>query len=254
MPEGIEAEIYRRAAQRAIGRSVSQVWVDARCGDPASMSELVGATVTGVRRHGKMVVLDTDRMSVGMHFAMTGRLIVDGDAPIAELAYGARRDDPAWDRWVMTFADGGVLRVNDPRRWSRYVADPIVGEEGVDLYSPSAATADALSVVGWRRALKSVLLDQTVVAGIGNLIADEVASAVRVAPRTPIGDVDIGVVARAIEATVDLLDRQGGSHTGDLGPARRHVGAVCPIDGAELAHDTVAGRSTYWCPQHQGGT
>ena len=97
-------------------------------------------------------------------------------------------------------------------------------------------------------------LDQTVVAGIGNLIADEVASAARVAPRTPIGDVDIGVVARAIEATVDLLDRQGGSHTGDLGPARRHVGAVCPIDGAELAHDTVAGRSTYWCPQHQGGT
>ncbi|MDA2959877.1 MAG: hypothetical protein O3A28_09110 [Actinomycetota bacterium] len=254
MPEGIEAEIYRRAARAVVGRTVSHVWVDDRCGDLATFAPLEGATVTDVRRHGKVVVLDTERMSVGMHFAMTGRLIVDGDAPIAELAYGARRDDPAWDRWVMTFADGGVLRVNDPRRWSRYVADPIVGEVGVDLYSPAAAIADALNVVGRRRALKSVLLDQAVVAGIGNLIADEVASAAEVAPRTPIGDVDVGVVARAIEATVHLLDRQGGSHTGDLGPARRHAGAVCPIDGSELAHDTVAGRSTYWCPQHQGGT
>lgn len=251
MPEGIEAEIYRRAACAVIGRTVSHVWVDERCGDMATFAPLAGATVTDVRRHGKTMVLDTDRVSVGIHFAMTGRVIVDDDAPIVELAYGARRDDPAWDRWVMTFIDGGVLRVNDPRRWSRYVADPIVDDVGTDLYSPLEDIETALAAAGRRRGVKSVLLDQSVIAGIGNLIADEVACAARVAPHTPIGEIDIRELADVIVATVRRLDARGGSHTGDLGPARRHVGSRCPLDGTELVHATVAGRSTYWCPQHQ---
>ena len=63
MPEGIEAEIYRRAAEATVGRRINSVWVDDRCGDPHEMKHMVGATPVAARRHGKMVIIDTNRVS-----------------------------------------------------------------------------------------------------------------------------------------------------------------------------------------------
>ena len=253
MPEGIEAEIYRRAAEATVGRRINSVWVDDRCGDPHEIAHMAGAMTVAARRHGKLMIIDTDRVSMGVHFAMTGRLIVDCDAPIEALAYGARRDDPAWDRLRMGFDDGGWIRVNDPRRWSRYWLDPSTAMLGVDLFAESDELSSALSAVGARRGVKSALLDQGVIAGIGNLIADEVASTAGVLPASPLGDIGPDRLATAIATTVHTLYARGGSHTGVLGPDVRFAGATCPRDGAELCHGTVAGRSTYWCPAHQAG-
>ena len=93
MPEGLEAEIYARSARKVIGRRVIAVEVDSLCGDGDQLGTLIGAKVTGLRRHGKHVLVDTNRGVLGMHFGMTGRLIVDGTPAIEQLEYGARRDD-----------------------------------------------------------------------------------------------------------------------------------------------------------------
>ena len=83
MPEGLEAEIYRRSAERALHRRIAAVDVDERQAmAPEIRSVLPGAVFTSARRHGKLVLLDTagpdgEGPTLGLHFGMTGRLVVD---------------------------------------------------------------------------------------------------------------------------------------------------------------------------------
>jgi formamidopyrimidine-DNA glycosylase len=78
---------------------------------------LLGRSFAAARRIGKLLLLDTaGGPTLGLRFGMTGRLLVDGSAGIDELIYASVRDETAWDRLVIGFADGGELRVRDPRR------------------------------------------------------------------------------------------------------------------------------------------
>jgi formamidopyrimidine-DNA glycosylase len=104
-----------------------------------------------------------------------------------------------------------------------------------------------------RAPLKAVLLDQARVAGIGNLLADEILWRAGLDPRRAARSLDpaeVRALARTIRATVGTLTRRGGSHTGDLGPERT-PGGHCPRDGTALERATVGGRTTWWCPVHQ---
>lgn len=254
MPEGLEAEIHRRAAEVIVRRRITAVTVDAACGDPVAIGGLVGARVLGVGRAGKHVILRTSAGELGLHFGMTGRLIVDGVPAMGGLEYGSNRDDPAWDRFTMQ-AGRVTVRVNDPRRWSRYTLDPDVKGLGVDLLVGGDLLGDALSAVRHRRApVKAVLLDQSVIAGVGNLIADEVLFAAGIDPRVALRDLDDARFARLVTALArrpgEML-AAGGSHTGILGPPVRRPGGCCPIDGAPLERVTVGGRTTFICPVHQ---
>jgi formamidopyrimidine-DNA glycosylase len=96
-------------------------------------------------------------------------------------------------------------------------------------------------------------MDQSRIAGLGNLLTDEVLFRAGVDPARPANELDdeeIKRVARAISTTVRTLQRRGGSHTGDHMPARE-PGGHCPRDGAEMLRRTVGGRTTYSCPAHQ---
>jgi formamidopyrimidine-DNA glycosylase len=254
MPEGLEAEIHRRAAEVLVRRRINVADVDPACGDPRIISSLVGARVLGVGRAGKHVIVRTTAGDLGLHFGMTGRLIVDGVPAMGDLEYGSNRDDPAWDRFTLT-AGRVTVRVNDPRRWSRYVLDPDVSALGVDLLAPETHLAAALQSVRRRRApVKAVLLDQSVIAGIGNLIADEVLFTAGIDPRTPFADLDDELRERLLAALVrrpaEML-AAGGSHTGVLGPPVRRPSGCCPLDGSPLERATVGGRTTFICPVHQ---
>jgi formamidopyrimidine-DNA glycosylase len=273
MPEGLEAELYRRAAEPACGRPIASVDIDDRQAMAAEIgAALVGATFVQARRIGKLVLLDTDladgtprragcltpcapAATLGMHFGMTGRLIVDDAAPIAALEYGSRRDDPAWDRFVVRFADGGVLRVNDPRRWATFMLDPAEGRLGPDFLD---VTAEYLAAAFARRraAVKTVLLDQSVVAGYGNLCVDEVLWQAGISPSTPARDLSRKAIGRLVElARPHLLGMlaRGGSHRGTIDPELRASLPPCPRDGAPLRRDQIGGRTTVWCPVHQTG-
>lgn len=263
MPEGLEAELYRRAAERCIGRRVRRVEVDERQPMASELaSVLPGLTLTAARRLGKLVLLDTasprrrsSGPTLGLHFGMTGRLVVDGAAAIARLEYGSGRDAPAWDRLVVDFAGGGTLRVNDPRRWARFTLDPDESRLGPDFLTVGRDRLGAV-LAGRRAALKAVLLDQTLVAGLGNLCVDEVLWQAGLAPSRPGGSLaagEVDVLHATMRSQLPAMLARGGSHRGTIDPGVRATLPACPRDGSPLRREQVGGRATVWCPGHQWG-
>jgi formamidopyrimidine-DNA glycosylase len=255
VPEGLEAEIWRAAIDVTVGRPVLDAWVDDRVASPGFVDAVVGVTIARVRRAGKIVLVDTDGPTIGLHFGMTGRVVVDGTAPIARLQYASGRDDPAWDR-LRLFTDRGrvpAIRFNDPRRLGRITLDPDVSALGVDFASITASRLEA-AIRGRRSAIKTVLLDQTAVAGLGNMCADEVLWWAGIDPRRPADRLDDGDVERlagAIRRRLPMMLRRGGSHRGTLSPVVRLACPPCERDGHPLRRDTIGGRTAVWCPEHQ---
>jgi formamidopyrimidine-DNA glycosylase len=94
------------------------------------------------------------------------------------------------------------------------------------------------------------LLDQGVVAGVGNLLADEILWRAHLEPRRVAGELsveELDGLRRAVRAALRDAIARGGAHTGRLNPHRER-GGRCPRCGAELERATVGGRTTYWCP------
>jgi formamidopyrimidine-DNA glycosylase len=260
VPELIEVEVYRRLADRAVGRTVAEVeapdaWFLKGGATPAQVVGAVeGATIRATDRRGKLLTLDLgpDRPELGLRFGMTGRLVLDHEAPIAELLYTSRRDDPAWDRFALRFTDGARLRLSDPRRLGGVELDPDRSALGPDAWTVTVGALRA-ALAGSGAPLKARLLDQSRVAGLGNLLVDETLWRAGLDPARPAGSLDddeLRRLQRRIRSTVTTLFERGGSHTGDL-QAERHRSGVCPRDGAPLQRRTVGGRTTYSCPQHQ---
>ena len=258
MPEGIEIEIYRRAAAATVGRPIDALVItDPRYPRhgvaPEAIAEVaIGATVRAVRRQGKLLLMDLETATLGLRFGMTGRLIVDDAAPIERLEYASARDDPAWDRVVIAFAGGGSLRIRDQRRLGSIELDP-----DESLLGPDAATIDAAMLAfvlgASSRPVKGRLLDQHAIAGLGNLLCDEICWRAGIDPSTPADELspaEVDVLASTMRSTFAELAERGGSHTGDLQP-ERHRDGRCPIDAAPLERRTLAGRTTYACPVHQ---
>jgi len=218
----------------------------------AVAAALTGRRLEGARRIGKLLLVDTDGPTLGLRFGMTGRLLVDGVPGVEELRYASVRDVPAWDRFVLAFAEGGELRMRDPRRLGGVALDPDEGALGFDAASVRPAQLQAV-LAGSAAPLKARLMDQARLAGVGNLMADEVLYRAGLDPARPAGSLDPGEVRRLhrhLRGTVDDLLRRGGSHLGDLIPARG-PGGMCPRDGTLLVRRTVGGRTTWSCPRHQ---
>lgn len=261
MPEVLEVEMYRRAALGVIGRRVTAVDDE----DPIVVSPagglgiLVGSTVSGVHRHGKVLTIEFESSTAGkdaidLHFGMTGRLIVDGRAALDALVYGAS-DDERWLRFALAF-DEGTLVVSDPRRFSRVRldVDSASRPSGPDVLT--VEDAEFLRRVGAaeRRAIKAVLLDQQVLAGLGNMLVDEILLRVGLDPRCRVADIGeqgVNEVYRAMRDVLPELLERGGSHTGLLASSLRRPGAPCPLDGTPLEKVVVAGRTSFVCPLHQ---
>lgn len=263
MPELIEVEVYRRLAHKAVGRTVDVVeapdsWFLKGGLTPAQVTGAVqGATIEGTGRVGKLLIVDLgpDRPELGLRFGMTGRLVLDGEAPIAQLEYASGRDEPVWDRFALRFTDGTRLRLSDPRRLGGVELDPDQRALGPDAWTIGLADLRR-ALAGSRAPLKARLLDQSRIAGLGNLLVDETLWRARLDPAREAGsltDPELRRLHRRIHATVtDLFDR-GGSHRGDL-QVQRHRDGTCPRCGTPLDRRTVGGRTTYSCPTCLQGT
>jgi len=257
LPELLEVEAYRRATAVVVGGVITAV----QCPDPRFLrrtvdaaelsAALADAAVVAVERRGKVMLVCTDAgHTLGVRFAMTGRVIVDGHEPIPELKYGPRGGDTASPRFIMS-TTAGTVTVVDPRRLGSLHLDPDLTQLGPD--ASTLSVAELRSALECRRPLKAVLLDQGRVAGLGNLLADESLWRARLAPGRPALDLDMDEerrLARTIVATVAQLGRRGGSHTGDLQAARDARGA-CPRCGTPLQVARIGGRTTLWCPVEQ---
>jgi len=107
-------------------------------------------------------------------------------------------------------------------------------------------------VVGRNAPIKAVLLDQSSVAGLGNMLVDEILWRADVDPRRKKLDVvSVDLIYAKMRAVLPQLARRGGSHAGRLSVELRVPGSACPRDGAILNRATVGGRTTFWCPKHQ---
>jgi len=262
VPELPEVEAYRRLAEGALDRRVERAVI----GDPRFVrgptsprhlrAALAGSWFGRARRHGKLLVLDMEGpgagRSLGVRFGMTGRLLLDGRAGVEHLVYSSDRDVTAWDRFSVRFEDGGRLVVRDPRLLGGVELDPdesVLGPDALVVTAAELRRALEHSDV----ALKTRLMDQRRLAGVGNLIADEVLWRASLAPHRRSGSLTPAEhrrLHRHLRQTLDVLMARGGSHLGDLMP-ERVVGGRCPRDGTELVRSTVGGRTSWWCPLHQ---
>jgi formamidopyrimidine-DNA glycosylase len=178
---------------------------------------------------------------LGLHLGMAGRIAIDEEP-----------SERGWDRFVLRFEDGGMLALRDRRRLGRVRLDADRGRLG-----PDAATltrAQLVRALGRsRRAIKARLLDQSAVAGVGNLLADEALWRARIAPQRPACELtprEVGRLWRALVAVVDESLGEGrGSGSGEFARVRRL--GVCPRCGRPLERGVVGGRTTYWCPRDQ---
>jgi formamidopyrimidine-DNA glycosylase len=271
VPELPEVETARRLiADRALHRRIVAVDdADTFVCRPHSPGELrdalLGRTLTVAQRRGKTMWVETSGVGgsaepgpdLGIHLGMGGRIVVTGPDGAAQEGGGPRRRDaqprkPEWNRFTLDFADGGQLVLFDKRRLGRIRLDPEVDALGPDAEQVTAAQFRALISRG-SIAVKARLLDQSKIAGVGNLLADEALWQARFPPATPVNRLartDIDRLYRALRAALKSAGAKGGVHTGDV-IAARHPGGSCPRCGAEMVHGTVGGRSTWWCSREQ---
>jgi formamidopyrimidine-DNA glycosylase len=250
MPELPEAERARQVLERAaVGRTIARVddhdpFVCRPHGAGEIDAVLRGATVTAAHRRGKHLWLETDvGVDLSLHLGMSGSFRVDEpEAP------------RGWDRFALEFTDGTRVALRDKRRLGRALLDGARGRLGPDA---AAVTRDAFRkrVGRSRAAVKARLLDQSALAGVGNLLADEALWRARIDPRAPGTSLDEESLDRlrvALRASIRAaLLPSGGSGRGPFARARRK--GYCPRCGSPLSRATVGGRTTYWCPIEQVG-
>lgn len=267
MPELPEVESARAVIERkALWRPIVDVDdSDSYVSRPHPPGEirhaLLGGEFIGALRRGKSIWCPTgaatDDVTLGIHLGMSGKIVI-ADADGAEVDGGdyweGRRQpgDYRWARFTVTFADGGRLMLVDPRRLGRIRLNPPIERLGPDAQVITPAQFRAVLAAGGSAPVKARIMDQHRIAGIGNLLADEILWRAGLDParRTPLTGPELGALHRAVRSTVRQLGRRGGSHMGDLMEQRR-PGGRCPKDGAELRRATVGGRTTWWCPSHQ---
>jgi formamidopyrimidine-DNA glycosylase len=283
MPELPEVETIRRHLAAVLpGEVIEQVDVRlpklVRPAPGLAASDLVGRTVERVERHAKLLLIDLDGgLALLVHLKMTGQLVF-------ESASGERRCGghpvPAFDsplphkstHLILTFVSGARLFLTDTRQFgvvrlvpAAAAPDLIAAERyGPDALDPSltpSVLAERL-MRHPRARLKPVLLDQTVVAGLGNIYVDEALFGARLHPlRTPasLSPADVAALHTGIQDALTRGIAQGGFTiiNGRARPLdgypRVHglAGRPCPVCGTPVVKSTVAGRGTYLCPACQ---
>ena len=265
MPELPEVESARAVIERAgLGREIVDVddtdTYVCRPHRPGQIRDaLVGRTLVAANRRGKSMWCDTgdDGPELGIHLGMSGKIVIadqDGTEVDGGDYWEGRRGhgDFRWLRFALTFADGGRLMLVDPRRLGRVRLDPPVESLGPDAATMTPAQFRA--ALGFGTApVKARLLDQEAVAGIGNLLADQILWSARINPGRRVDKLaadDVDRLLRATRRAVRSAIKDGGVHTLGIIPFRV-AGGHCPRDGAPMAKSTVGSRTSWWCSVEQ---
>jgi formamidopyrimidine-DNA glycosylase len=271
VPELPEVESARAVIERAaLGREIVNVDdSDAYVSRPHRAGEiraaLVGRRLTAAHRRGKSMWFDTSAAAdsgpagpaLGIHLGMSGKIVIaDGRGEEVEggdyWQRGRASGDHRFTRFSLTFADGGSLLLIDPRRLGRVRLDPPVEALGPDAREITRAQFRAAFARG-TAPVKARLLDQDAIAGIGNLLADQVLWQAKIHPARPVGELDqadVDRLYRAVRRSVESTVAGGGVHTLPIVEFRK-AGAHCPRCGAPMVHGKVAGRTTWWCSREQ---
>lgn len=284
MPELPEVETVRIGLQALVpGRTIAAVTHDWPKGFPNAENDvkkfLLGGKITEVRRRAKVLLIDlSTNYSLVIHLKMTGQLVFRGTKaqfgaghPTASLI-GELPDKST--RVTFSFTDGSKLFFNDQRKFGWVRLMPTLEVEQLDFFQkvgpePLAADFTAQNFIHRleRRAksgIKAVLLDQTVVAGIGNIYADESLFAAKIHPETAVQDIPEPKLQKLYTELLRILRlsiEKGGSTDKNYVNAEgkkgsyltfaqvfRKEGTSCPRCGATIIKFRAAGRGTHICP------
>jgi formamidopyrimidine-DNA glycosylase len=272
MPELPEVETVRRTLAPAVGGRISSVWTSgmglhmARKPPRAKLRKLVGAQITAVRRHGKYLLLDTDHAaSILVHLGMTGRLRIHGAG-----------DPRATHTHVVLGLDKRELRFVDARRFGQVdvvargkerehpalaVLGPDALDEAIDVTALLAAARDK------RTTLKAFVLDQSVIAGVGNIYASEALWRAKLRPTLRTHKLTAPAAGRLALAIREVIERaldNGGTTLSDFvdadGTAGENAdylwvydraGLPCTRCRTAIKRSVLQGRATYYCPTCQ---
>jgi len=286
MPELPEVETVRRGLHELIiGRIITAETHDTAKGFPNASDAvsrfLIGATIIDVRRRAKVLLIDlaTDYTLV-IHLKMTGQLVFRG-----EENFGAGHPNGSLigelpdrsTRVTLTFADGAHLYFNDQRKFGWMRLMPTLEVPNIDFMKkvgpePLEAdfTAGQFAARFARRAntsIKAALLDQSVVAGVGNIYADESLWGAKIHPKRLVKTVtpaEFEALYTDLRAVMNLAIEKGGSTDKnyvnaegkrgsymDFARVFRREGLPCPRCGTEIIKFKAAGRGTHICQQCQ---
>ncbi len=287
MPELPEVETIRVGLAKLLpGKEIADVWHDWPKGFPNAPADvarfLIKAKILEVRRRAKVLIIDlSSKYSLVIHLKMTGQLVfVDknkkfgGGHPTSSLL-GQLPDKST--RVVLDFTDGSKLFFNDQRKfgWMRLLPTlevpeidfmKKVGPEPLDDDFTVDKFIDRLKTRK-NSPIKAVLLDQEVLAGVGNIYADESLWGAKIHPLMPVNKVPRTKLVTLYNSLRDVLnlsikkggstdrnyvDSQGkkGSYLGFANVFRKD-GQPCPRCGTEIIKIRAAGRGTHICPREQ---
>jgi formamidopyrimidine-DNA glycosylase len=268
MPELPEVEtVVRGLRQPLVGRRVEHVWYErekviAMPGAEDFAARIVGQTFQSITRRAKYIVCQMDHDVFGVHLRMTGRLYVAAESP----------PDDRWVRLRLGLDNGESLHFSDARRFGRvYLAPEVstftqgIGPEPLDDDFTAEVFAERLR--GRQRQIKALLLDQTVVAGVGNIYADESLFLAQIHPLRR-ADTLTGDELSRLHAAVRHVLNQGIDHEGasvnwyrkpdgERGDSQEHfnvydrAGQPCSCCGTAVLKIRVTQRGTHFCPTCQ---
>jgi formamidopyrimidine-DNA glycosylase len=271
MPELPEVETVRHdLEQEVVGRTIAEAQATGartvrRYGPHALVSAVTGRSIASVRRHGKYLLVDLDDGCVlVVHLRMSGMLLWTPAAPELELPHTHAR---------FVFDDGSQLRFVDPRTfgeiWVTSSEQPELAHIGPDAWNDLTSEVLRRQLSRRKSALKIALVNQEVVAGIGNIYADEIAWVAKVRPERVASGLSKRSVDAVYEATREVLDlaiRSRGSSLadrqyvdlyGELGEAQQghrvyaRAGEPCLRCGSAIVRLPIGARSAFSCRRCQ---
>lgn len=284
MPELPEVETVRRGlSELVVGRTIQHVIVrDSPKSLPADDATVhafvVGASIVRVSRRAKVLLVDlSSDYTLVIHLKMTGQLVYRGlqvfgaghptDSLVGELPDRSTRV-------VLEFTDGSHLYFNDQRKFGWIKPMPTVEVPNIDFMTrvgpePLEDSFDAAAFIPRIRrrnntTIKAALLDQTVLAGVGNIYADEALWGAQLHPATRVRDItdaQLTTLLTEVKYVMNLAIEKGGSTDRnyvnadgkrgsyiDFARVFRREGLECPRCGATIEKSRVAGRGTHTCP------
>ena len=286
MPELPEVETVRRGlAKLIIGKVVNNEQHDTDKGFPNAENDvssfLIGATITNVRRRAKVLMIDVSTdYSLLIHLKMTGQLVYVGST-----RFGAGHPNDSLvnelpdksTRVTLTFADDTKLFFNDQRKfgWMKLIPTaeipntPFMLKVGPEPLANDFTVKDFIQRLVRRPKtnIKAVLLDQSVIAGIGNIYADESLWGAKIHPTrlaSSLSEEEMTLLYHEMRGVMNLAVEKGGSSNStyvnaegkkgsymDFARVFRREGLACPRCGTIIVKTRVAGRGTHTCPSCQ---
>lgn len=287
MPELPEVETVRMGLARLLpGRVIKDVTYDWDKSFPNAKGDvdefLIGSTVEQVKRRAKVLLIElSSKYSLVIHLKMTGQLVFVGNTE----RFGAGHPNDSLighlpdksTRVTLMFKDGSHLYFNDFRKFGWVRLLPTAEVPNIDFFKKVGPEplSDNFTFEQFKErierrkntSIKAALLDQTVVAGIGNIYADEALYAARIHPATKVVRVSSVKLRRLFDAVREVLllsIEKGGSSDKNYVNAEgkrgsylsfanvfRREGKPCARCGTEIVKTRVAGRGTHLCPKCQ---